>query len=255
LSAEMDSDRLRQIEELYHAVRDSLPEARTALLEQADSDLRREVQSLLYQDGVAGPIDQPAAGILENSTVTELLLGSQVGPYRIEGLLGVGGMGQVYRANDTRLGRSVAIKIAITRFSERFQHEIRAISALNHPNICTLYDVGPNYMVMELVEGLTLAERIKKGPIPLDEALTVARQITEGLAAAHDQGIVHRDLKPANIKIRSDGAVKILDFGLAKSAYAKSAAGEEHSLSLTLEGMVVGTPAYMAPEQTGSTAR
>jgi Tol biopolymer transport system component len=245
----MDSDRLRQVEELYHAVRDSSPDARMALLEQADPDLRREVQSLLYQDGIAGPIDHPAAGMLEDSTATELLLGTQLGPYRIEGLLGVGGMGQVYRAHDTRLGRSVAIKIGTTRFSERFQHEIRAISALNHPNICTLYDVGPNYMVMELVEGLTLAERNKKGPISLDEALAIARQITEGLAAAHDQGIVHRDLTPTNIKIRPDGAVKILDFGLAKSAYAKPAAGE-HSVGVTMEGMVMGTPAYMAPEQT-----
>jgi serine/threonine protein kinase len=140
----MDSDRLRQVEELYHAVRDSLPDARMALLAHADPDLRREVQSLLYQDGLAGPIDHPAAAILENSAVTELLLGTQLGPYRIESLLGVGGMGQVYRAHDTRLGRSVAIKIGITRFSERFQHEIRAISALNHPNICILYDVGPN---------------------------------------------------------------------------------------------------------------
>ena len=139
-----------------------------------------------------------AAELLESG---ELKAGTELGPYCIENLLGAGGMGRVYKARDTRLGRAVAIKVANTRFSERFKHEARAISALNHPNICTLYDVGPNYLVMERVEGPTLAERIKKGPIPLKEALRLAGQIAEGLAAAHDPGITHRDLKPANIKV------------------------------------------------------
>jgi len=126
-------------------------------------------------------------------------------------------MGEVYRARDTRLGREVAIKISTDRFSDRFEREARAVAALNHPNICTLHDVGPNYLVMELVDGQTLDEQIKQGPIPIDEALVMARQIAGALDAAHQKGIVHRDLKPGNIKIKSDGwVVKVLDFGLAK---------------------------------------
>ncbi len=246
----MDSDRLHRIEELYHAARECSPDALAALLQQADPDLRREVQALLDQDHIAGPMDRPAAAIMEDSVATGLLMGTQIGPYRIEGLLGAGGMGQVYQARDTRLGRSVAVKISIARFSERFEREARAISALNHPNICTLYDLGPNYMVMELVEGVSLADRIKKGPISLEEALAIARQIADGLAAAHDQGIIHRDLKPANIKVRPDGTVKVLDFGLAKTAYEKPDPAAEHTLVLTQTGKIMGTPAYMAPEQT-----
>src|SRR5205823_13020724 len=114
--------------------------------------------------------------------------------------IGSGGMGEVFRARDTRLGRDVAIKVSNARFSERFEREARAVAALNHPNICTLFDVGPNYLVMELVEGPTLGERIKQGAIPLDEALRIARQVADALEAAHDKGIVHRDLKPGNIK-------------------------------------------------------
>src|SRR5215472_11638353 len=142
--------------------------------------------------------------------------GTRIGPYEIVALLGAGGMGEVYRARDDRVGRDVAIKVSAARFSDRFELEARAIAALNHPNICHLYDVGPNYLVMELVEGPTLAERLKAGAIPLAEALTIARQIGDALEAAHEKGIVHRDLKPANIKIAPEGAVKVLDFGLAK---------------------------------------
>src|ERR1035438_7151455 len=147
-----------------------------------------------------------------------LVPGQSLGPYEVLSALGAGGMGEVYLARDTRLRREVAIKVSAERFSERFEREARAIAALNHPNICTLYDVGPNYLVMELVEGATLADRIKDGEIPLDEALAIAGQIADALAAAHEKGIVHRDLKPANIKIKPDGAVKVLDFGLAKMA-------------------------------------
>jgi eukaryotic-like serine/threonine-protein kinase len=114
-------------------------------------------------------------------------------------------MGEVYRAHDPRTGRDVAIKVSAERFSERFDREVRAVAALNHPNICSLYDVGPNYLVMELVEGPTLAERIKEGPIPLEEALGIARQIADGLEAAHDKGITHRDLKPGNVTINRTG--------------------------------------------------
>src|SRR5579863_3428959 len=148
----------------------------------------------------------------------ELKSGAKLGPYEIVAAIGRGGMGEVWRARDPRLGRDVAIKVSAQQFTDRFEREARAIAALNHPNICTLHDVGPNYLVMELITGTTLADRIAQGPIPLEEALAIARQITDALEAAHDKGIVHRDLKPANIKVKPDGSVKVLDFGLAKSA-------------------------------------
>src|SRR5215469_5399916 len=147
-----------------------------------------------------------------------LAAGTKLGPYEILTRIGAGGMGEVYRARDTRLGRDVAIKVSAERFCDRFEREAHSIAALNHANICTLYDVGPNYLVMELVEGHTLAERLKEGPIPLAEALEIARQVADALEAAHEKGIVHRDVKPGNIKLRPDGTVKVLDFGLAKMA-------------------------------------
>ena len=143
--------------------------------------------------------------------------GDKLGPYEIVEPIGRGGMGEVYRARDTRLGRDVAIKVSAQKFSTRFEREARVISSLNHPNICHLYDVGDNYLVMELVEGQTLSERIREGPIPLDDALAIARQITDALEAAHEKGIVHRDLKPGNVMVKEDGSVKVLDFGLAKA--------------------------------------
>ena len=184
-----------------------------------------------------------------------LATGTKLGPYEIRAPIGVGGKGEVYRAHDPRMGRDVAIKISAERFSDRFSREVHAVAALNHPNICQLYDVGSDYLVMELVEGPTLSERIRQGPVPLDEALKIARQIAEALEDAHEKGIVHRDLKPGNIILRPDGTVKVLDFGLAKVT-DKTPSGElfEHSQSPTLDpvsrvGMVVGTAAYMPPEQ------
>src|ERR1700675_3071717 len=144
-----------------------------------------------------------------------LATGAKLGPHEIVSRLGKGGMGEVWKARDPRLNRDVAVKVSAQQFTDRFEREARAIAALNHPNICTLYDVGPNYLVMELVEGPTLAEHIAQGPIPLEEALNIARQIADALEAAHEKGIVHRDLKPANIKIKPAGVVKVLDFGLA----------------------------------------
>ena len=131
-----------------------------------------------------------------------LMAGHRIGPYEILAPIGAGGMGEVYRARDSRLDRDVAIKISGERFSDRFEREARAIAALNHPNICILHDVGPDYLVMELVEGATLADRIRKGALLTEEALVIARQIADALDAAHEKGIVHRDLKPANIKIK-----------------------------------------------------
>src|SRR5579863_4243418 len=152
-------------------------------------------------------------------------VGDKLGPYEILAPIGAGGMGEVFRARDTRLGREVAIKVSNARFSERFEREARAVAALNHPNICQLYDVviskdAPNYLVMEYVEGTE-----PKGPYALDDALRIAAQIRDALEAAHGKGIVHRDLKPANIKIKPDGTVKVLDFGLAKVTDPPAEAG------------------------------
>src|SRR5439155_19808072 len=196
---------------------------------------------------------------------------SRLGPFDIGALIGVGGMGQVYRARDSRLNRDVAIKILPDHFAAdadrlaRFTREAQTLAALNHPNIAHMYGLeeagGVRALVMELVEGEDLAEQMRRGPIPIDAAVDIARQIAEALEAAHEQGIVHRDLKPANIKVRPDGVVKVLDFGLAK-AMARSDivtpdSRDDRSQSPTLTtpaamtglGTVLGTAAYMAPEQ------
>jgi eukaryotic-like serine/threonine-protein kinase len=181
--------------------------------------------------------------------------GMHLGRYEILAPIGAGGMGEVYRANDPQLRREVAVKVSAEQFNDRSEREARAVAALNHPNICHLYDVGPNYLVMELVDGPTLAERIKSGAIPLEESLNIARQIIDALEAAHDKGIVHRDLKPSNIKIKPDGTVKVLDFGLAKVVEESGPSGSlESSPTISLEqatraGTIIGTAAYMSPEQ------
>ena len=239
----MTPERVRQIEELYHAARERTPQQRAALFAQADPELRREVESLLIEPAGGEFLDRPAIRnaphLTEDLTLAGLDSGACLGPYRIESKLGEGGMGEVFRAVDTRLGRAVAIKTTREQFSARFEREARAISSLNHPNICTLHDVGPNYLVMELVEGETIAALLKSGPLPVKTALLYASQIAAALAEAHGKGVVHRDLKPANIMIAKSG-VKVLDFGLAKSGADET---------VTASHMVIGTPAYMAPEQ------
>jgi eukaryotic-like serine/threonine-protein kinase len=240
----MNPERFRQIEELYHAAREGTPEQRAALLDQTDPELRREVESLLSRLSGGEFLDRPAIQnapeLLEDPTVTQLAAGVCLGPYRIESKLGEGGMGEVFRAVDTRLDRAVAIKITHERFSALFDREARAISSLNHPNICALYDVGPNYLVMELVEGETIAARLKQGPMAIEMVRHYGAQIAAALAEAHAKGIVHRDLKPGNIMIAKTGA-KVLDFGLAQSV--------DPDETVTASRMVMGTPAYMAPEQ------
>ena len=171
---------------------------------------------------------------------------SKLGPYRILSLLGAGGMGQIYRAFDARLGREVAIKVAEEQFSTRFDREVRAVAALNHPNICTVHDVGANYLVMELVDGETLRVAVERG-LPLDRTLTIARQMLQALGAAHRAGVIHRDLKPENVMIRVDGYVKVMDFGLAK--WLPGAHGDEGRSPASRTGQIVGTLAYMSPEQ------
>jgi serine/threonine protein kinase len=182
----------------------------------------------------------------------KLAPGSKLGPYEILAPIGAGGMGEVYRARDPRVGRDVAIKVSSEQFTDRFTREIHAVAALNHSNVCTLYDVGPNYLVMELIEGPTLADRIKQGAIPLDDSLEIARQIADAMEAAHEKGIVHRDLKPGNIKVRPDGTVKVLDFGLAKVEETAAVSLETSptlSVAQTAAGVLLGTAAYMSPEQ------
>src|SRR5438034_6413469 len=191
-------------------------------------------------------------------------IGTQLGSHEIIGLLGKGGMGEVYRARDKKLKREVAIKILPDEFSRdpdrvsRFEREAEVLASLNHPNIAAIYDLqeanGSRFLVLELVEGETLAERIKRGPIPVDESLGIAQQICEALEAAHEKGIIHRDLKPANVKITPDGKVKVLDFGLAKAfetetSKANLSQSPTLSMAATNAGVILGTAAYMSPEQ------
>ncbi|HSR06836.1 MAG TPA: protein kinase [Bryobacteraceae bacterium] len=181
-----------------------------------------------------------------------LSAGTKLGPYEILTPIGKGGMGEVYRARDPRLNRDVAIKVSAQSFSERFEREAKVIASLNHPNICHLYDVGPDYLVMELVEGTTLADRIKEGAIPLEESLAIARQIADAIEAAHEKGITHRDLKPGNVMIRPNGLVKVLDFGLAKMGGTPTAHSDNSptvTIGMTEAGVILGTASYMSPEQ------
>jgi dienelactone hydrolase/predicted Ser/Thr protein kinase len=178
--------------------------------------------------------------------------GRRLGPYELESALGAGGMGEVYAAHDTRLGRRVALKVSQRRFGVRFEREARAIAALNHPHICTLYDVGPDYLVMELVEGESLRDVLKRGALPIEQAVAYGVQIADALTAAHAHGVIHRDLKPANVMVAESG-VKVLDFGLAKrvEAVSEEAATASSPLpeAVTQAGQVMGTVAYMSPEQ------
>jgi eukaryotic-like serine/threonine-protein kinase len=252
----MTAERWRQIEELYHSTLECPPGQRSAFLAQAcngDGELQKEVDDLVRREESSGwklpehpawSTEPPATRFADVASFTP---GARVGPYEIVESIGAGGMGLVFRAIDTRLGRSVAIKTSQATFSDRFGREARTIASLNHPNICTLYDTGPGYLVMELIEGPTLADRLCKGSLQPGEALRIAGQIAAALEAAHEKGIVHRDLKPANIKIRPDGSVKVLDFGLAKSAAESGPTAD--SKAIRIAGLILGTAAYMSPEQ------
>ncbi|SPE36581.1 hypothetical protein SBA6_590030 [Candidatus Sulfopaludibacter sp. SbA6] len=220
----MDPRLRAKIEGIFHAALERPPDQRTAFVAEAcggDADLLREVRQLLEQDEKStAAIETPAAEQATFLLANELQSGARLGPYRITGSLGAGGMGSVYRAEDTRLGRTVAIKLIRTSLAlsattrQRFEREARAVAALNHPHICAVYDVGSeggaDYLVMEYVEGETLAARLKKGRLELAAALTVACQVADALSAAHAKGITHRDLKPENIMLTA-GAAKVLD--------------------------------------------
>ena len=258
----MNSARFQQIEALYHAAREAPPDERAALLGRADPELRDEVESLLSeQEGaefLARPAIEHAPGLLEDAEAVLLEAGARLGPFRIQHKLGEGGMGVVYKAEDTRLGRLVALKFASDELSRdpqalsRFAREAQAASALNHPNICTIHDIGEqdgrSFIVMEYLEGTTLKDRLAAGPLPLETVLDVGTQIADALDAAHTARIIHRDIKPANILIGSRNRVKVLDFGLAKSGRAIPQA-DAITMAGTREGVVMGTAAYMSPEQ------
>jgi Tol biopolymer transport system component len=265
----MDQERWRRVMGLFHAALEREPEERQAFLDVAcsgDADLRRQVELLVSQAEQAGSfLERPA---IEDVTVTltaaQSLLGRQFGPYRIVSPLGAGGMGEVYRAHDSKLGRDVAIKTLPHEFARdperlaRFRREARTLASLNHPNIAAIYGLEESgdvdCLVMELVEGETLTDRLKKGPLPLAEAMRFAEQIAEAIGAAHDKSIIHRDLKPANVKVTPEGRVKVLDFGLAKAIWGPQGDQDLSQLATvtgveTLAGNIVGTPGYMSPEQ------
>jgi serine/threonine protein kinase len=252
------SERWQRIKSILHEAMQLGPDHRVAFLDtacSADTSLRREVEALLVAD------EEVRSSFLEVSPPLRLAEGTRLGDYEIQSMLGAGGMGEVYRARDLRLKRNVAIKILPDCFSSdsdrlrRFEQEATAAAALNHPNILSVYQLGTYegapYMVSELLEGETLREHIKRGPLPVAEALRYAGQIARGLAAAHEKGIVHRDLKPENLFVGKDGRVKILDFGLAKLVQRKAAASAGVSTfgEDTAPGVVLGTVGYMSPEQ------
>jgi eukaryotic-like serine/threonine-protein kinase len=273
----MTSERWRRIERLYEAALQRAPTERGPFLETAcegDETLRADVERLLAADDRAGdflnaPAWEGAASALATKTTAGRampLVGAHIGPYDVLAPLGVGGMGEVYRARDTTLNRDVALKVLPDLFAlspdrvARFKREAHVLASLNHQNIAAIYgfeDAGDlKALVLELVEGPTLADRVARGRVPFEEALPIARQIADALEAAHDRGIVHRDLKPANIKVRTDGTVKVLDFGLAKVLEPTPAAAVDpshsptaHQPAVTRTGLILGTAPYMAPEQ------
>jgi serine/threonine protein kinase/tetratricopeptide (TPR) repeat protein len=263
----MTPERWEQIENLFHAVLDLTQSQRHAFLHQAcagDDELRREVESLLASHEharafIESPPDDVAAGMLADAQANSIL-GRTLGHYRIDSLLGAGGMGEVYRARDIRLDRDVAVKILPEQFAHdsealrRFEREAKAVAALSHPNILSIFDYGAeqglNYAVMELLEGETLGARLQRGAVGWRDAVEVGSAVAEGLAAAHAKGVIHRDLKPENIFLTAGGQVKILDFGVARIKQIVMPDSETLTTAETTRpGAILGTIGYMSPEQ------
>ena len=256
----------RRLEQVYHAALMRPADEHARFLAEAcagDEALRREVQSMLESasrpPGPEAPTARTIAAWLASDPPPSSLMGRRIGVYQLQERIGAGGMGEVYRARDTQLGRDVAVKILPAAFTgdpdrlARFEREARVLAAFNHPNIAAIHGVeqsdGIRALIMELVEGETLADRVASAPMPIPEALAVARQIVEALQTAHAKGIVHRDLKPANIKVTPAGTVKLLDFGLAKTDVTDTGEMPAVAAGTTREGVVIGTAAYMSPEQ------
>lgn len=263
----MKPERWQQIENLYHSAREREAGQRAAFLDHAcagDAELRREVELLLkYESWAENFMEAPALGVAaklmteDQDHANAVVAGQMISHYRILSRLGAGGMGEVYLAEDAKLHRRVALKLLPAEFCQdsqraaRFLREAQAASALNHPNICTIHEINDEcdspFIAMEYVEGETLDAKIKRRELSLAETLDLALQISDALSEAHAHGIVHRDIKPANIILNRRGQVKILDFGLAKKIAAQSEAETQQLLSQA--GMILGTVAYMSPEQ------
>ena len=267
----MDPSRLKKVEDIYHAASERRSDEREAYLDKVcgeDAELRKEVVELLSFDDVPdsfidNPPDDLAAEMFADELPENSLIGKTIGRYTIEELVGIGGMGEVYLAEDKQLKRKVALKLVPAHMIEnvgrlkRFKHEAQAASALNHPNILTIHEFGSengsDFIVSEFVDGVTLRKRMNAGAVALQDLLDISIQIASALGAAHNAGIVHRDIKPENVMIRRDGIVKVLDFGLAKLTPADAgnvaAGAEDPTLFKTEPGMVMGTVGYMSPEQ------
>src|SRR5216110_2503239 len=266
----MKAERWKQVNDLFQSAVERAPAERAAFLDEAcrgDESLRREVGSLLTShERSENFIELPAFEVapeLVTSERTNTLVGKLIGHYRIESLVGVGGMGEVYLARDERLGRKAALKLLppslITDDTQlsRFKNEARTASALNHPNILTVYEIGAEgkvqFIATEFIEGVTLRATLASGRMSAHRALEIAVQVASALAAAHDAGVVHRDIKPENIMLRPDGYVKVLDFGIAKLTEQRRASADHRVETTTLlqtrPGLVLGTAHYMSPEQ------
>jgi serine/threonine protein kinase len=260
----MTPERWQQIKALLESALERDSFERNAFLDDAcagDTALRSEVDALLDSHARSGDfMESPAYAVMAGSlTDTDLAPGSAIGPYEVISRLGAGGMGEIYLAHDTRLGRKVVLKALPTAFTKdservrRFQLEARAASSLNHPNIITIYEIGQldqlHYIATEFIDGETLRQRMANAELTIAEAVEIAINVATALLAAHDAGIVHRDVKPENIMLRADKVVKVLDFGLAKLTESKPMVSEASTLFQTQQGIIIGTAPYMSPEQ------
>ena len=266
----MKPERWKQVNDLFQSAIERGPEERAAFLDESchgDEGMRREVESLLTShERAENFIEVPAFEVapeLATNDSADALVGKLFGHYRIESLIGVGGMGEVYLAHDERLGRKAALKLLPDSLTTdetqlgRFKNEARTASALNHPNILTVYEIGTEenvqFIATEFIEGVTLRDALASGRMSAPKALEIAVQVASALAAAHDAGVVHRDIKPENIMLRPDGYVKVLDFGIAKLIEQRQASRdhkvETTALLQTRPGLVLGTAHYMSPEQ------